>query len=485
MNATETNRIIEGDAFDVLDELPGESVHAVVTDPPYALGDGFMSRDWDSFSDSHEYQAWTQRWATKALQVLKPGGHLLAFGGNTRHHRLFAGVEDAGFTVRDTVTFHFGSGFPKALDVSKSIDKRQRSRFVGQLDVEHLERAGIPNAQATYHDWTEGGHAPSGKWWGTLTDWIENSEAVEREVIETVQEAKNSDKFSGVYTDDYHGREYDVTAPATDEAKQWSGWKTHLKPASEFVVLARKPLSESTVAENVLRHGCGALNIGATRIETGGRPKRERDDTNGRIEKYGEYAIGGSNYATGTTTEGRYPANLVLSHAPGCDEQCVSDCPVRMLDEQSGSVGGTTGTEQISEGAIGWGPNRESIPEGGYGDEGGASRFYYTSKASPSEREINGYRVKHPTVKPVDLMEWLVKLVTADEQTVLDPFAGTGTTCLAARNTGREFVGIERQAKWVSVAQARCGLTPDDPSVLRGEGEVGLEAFAATDGGEP
>jgi len=331
-----TNTVICDDAFDVLDSLPSNSVHAVITDPPYGLS--FMGKSWDDF-EPREYQEWCRRWAAKALRVLKPGGHLLAFSGNRTHHRLFTGVEDAGFEVRDTVTWHYGSGFPRSLNLDQS---------------------------------------------------------------------------------------------------GWEGWGTSLKPSTEFVVLARNPLSEDTIAENVMEHGTGAINIDACRIGDG-------------------------------VDQGRHPANLVL------DETAAEQ-----LDEQSGELSSSpTGFDaaySIDGSHDGYQSDAHEdyvvMESMQYDDEGGASRFFYTSKASRSERTMDG-RIDnpHPTVKPVDLMEWLVQLTTAEEQIVLDPFCGSGTTLVAAKNVGRKFVGIELNPEYADVARVRAGLKAADAELVTDGGQ--------------
>ena len=422
----DTNIIHTGDCFDVLTELPDESVHAVVSDPPYGLN--FMpnvTNGWDDF-EPKEYQEWCEKWARECLRVLKPGGHMLAFSGNRTHHRLFTGVEDAGFEIRDTLTWHYGSGFPKAADVSKVIDKRADAEreVVGEdpHSANRTDREGV--ALNSAED-------------GSLTD---------------------------------EGKRY-VTAPATDAARKWDGWKTGLKPATEFVVMARKPFSGATV-DSVLENGTGALNIDACRVEGGERPERTVVDENtGSFDKYGDYE-NETTRATGTTSEGRYPANVVF------DETAADALDAR--NESTVSSGGRSRVKGTSGfGKLSGDENHNEPGDPGFGDEGGPSRYFYTSKASRSERTNDGaIENDHPTVKPRDLMEWLIKLVTREGQIVLDPFAGSGTTCMAAKGLGREFVGIERQAKYADVARVRCGLTPDDPSVVRGDdAQRGLEAF--------
>jgi site-specific DNA-methyltransferase (adenine-specific) len=386
-----------------------------------------MGRDWDSF-DPKEYQEWCEEWAALALDALKPGGHLLAFSGNRTHHRLFSGVQDAGFELRDTVTWHYGSGFPKALDVSKAIDKTE--------DAEREDLGPNPNAVGRKYNKTGGDY-------------------------------NNGHKESRAESDR-------ITAPATDAAVRWDGFKTALKPATEFVCVARAPF-DGTVAENIQRHGTGALNIDATRVgtETRENPPTSHDDNC--------YDDAGDRPTERVT--GRYPSNVVFGEQPAAQ-----------LDRDVGELGGGEKERQedmnnnkcdtnVHSGYKGRNKSMyvDDDYDGGmrsYGDTGGPSRYFYTSKASRAERTHDGkIDNDHPTVKPVDLMEWLVKLVTAENQIICDPFAGSGTTLLAAKNKNRRFIGIEQNESHVSLAQARVGLTPDDPSVCRESGVCGLEDF--------
>ncbi|UXF50481.1 hypothetical protein 7908G3F9_2 [Haloquadratum phage sp.] len=410
-----TNQIYTGDCFEQLPALDENSVHAIVTDPPYGLA--FMGRSWDDF-EPKEYQEWCEKWATECLRVLKSGGHLLAFSGNRTHHRLMSGIEDAGYEIRDTITWHYGSGFPKALDVSKSIDKQANA---------------------------------------------------DREVIGYTEDTFSGDherhaKDKGEYPDRPITPE-----PATEQAKHWDGFKSALKPATEFVCVARSPLAEDTIAENVVAHDTGALNIDACRIETDGeRPNRSY---------YGDRGLGqltddeydGGGHKDGTTTEGRYPSNVVF------DAQQAD-----VLDDNVGELdAGAHPSERNTSGYSGGLKQGDTGQKRTETESGGPSRYFYTSKASKAERTLDGkIDNAHPTVKPIDLMEWLVQLATAKEQIVLDPFAGSGTTCKAAKNKSRQFIGIEKQAKWADVARVRSGLPPDDHSHIRSDDEQhGLEQF--------
>jgi site-specific DNA-methyltransferase (adenine-specific) len=427
MSDIETNIIHTGDCLDVLDELPTESVHACVTDPPYGLA--FMGRDWDDFEPT-EYQQFCENWASEVKRVLKPGGHLLAFSGNRTHHRLFTGVEDAGYEIRDTLTWHYGSGFPKASDISKTIDKRADA---------------------------------------------------EREVVAEREKLQSFDSDMNRTYGDAPNREgvQEITEPATDAAKQWDGWKTGLKPATEYVVVARKPFSGATV-DCVLEHGTGALNIDGTRIETsenlnGGSNKRDEARVLG--ERHNPTAFQDDDYNYEQSEEGRYPSNVVFGAAEA-----------ERLDREVGDTGEGYYPEERTSNEIygnGEGTDIETGYNGETTDSGGPSRYFYTSKASKAERTLGG-RIDnaHPTVKPADLMEWLVTMVSADQQIVVDPFAGSGTTLRAAKDLDRQFVGIERDPEWADVARVRTGLTPDDPATVRGDDDQqGLEAF--TDGGQP
>ena len=321
------------------------------------------------------------------------------------------------------MTWHYGSGFPKALDVGKAIDKQA---------------------------------------------------GAEREVI---GEREADDVTSGNYgqTDSIDGEKqgetttYEYTAPATDAAKEWDGFKTALKPATEYVVVARKPLGMDTVAENVREWGTGALNIGECRIETG--DELEYTVTNQR----GDH-VGGDNsrQSEPRTPEGRYPSNVVF------DQHTAQELDQDIGETSSGGGHSRNGDQSASTRYDDNGSTDFAAEPGQRrGDSGGPSRYFYTSKATKSERTLNG-RIEnpHPTVKPTDLMEWLVKLVTKENQIVLDPFTGSGTTGIACKNTGRDFVGIERDAEYADVARVRCGLTPRDPSVVRGDdGQAGLGVF--------
>jgi len=427
------NSIQTGDLFDVVPQLPDESIHAVVTDPPYGLA--FMGRDWDDF-EPREYQDWCMEWAQEVKRVLKPGGHLLAFSGNRTHHRLFTGVEDAGFEIRDTLTWHYGSGFPKASDVSKTIDKR----------------ADAEREQTDEKKWPDR---------GTHISTDGSNEGYKR---------PSHDK-----SDMYESK------PATEQAKKWDGWKTGLKPSTEYVVMARKPFDGATV-DCVLEHGTGALNIKETRIDA--NPNEDgvsRARKTGKDDTVGDFGFhdGEQKKVEPAGEKGRYPSNVVFDEREA--ERLDRKNGVRDDGDYQPRSGNRTETQFDPE--DGWNdhdmdPSDANAPDS-YGGKGGPSRYFYTSKASKSERTEDGsIDNSHPTVKPQDLMEWLIKMVSREGQIVLDPFTGSGTTCKAAKSLNRQFVGIEKQSKWADVARVRCNLTPDDPSIVRDDSaQEGLEAY--------
>ena len=371
-----------GGVMDVLGELADESVHAVVTDPPYELG--FMGKVWDSTGIAYDVEVWREH-----LRILKPGGHLLAFGGSRTYHRLACAVEDVGFEIRDMIEWVYGSGFPKSLDVGKALDKA-----VG------VERE-------TWLEERNGGGTMPGQ------------------------------AYEGGFSQPNRLRV--ASGPATDAAKQWDGWGTGLKPAHEPVVVARKPF-EGTVAENVLRHGTGALNVGACRVGTDGRPHRVKTADKGK-EAATVFPGRGSGWCVGTTAQGRFPANLIHD---GSDEVLALFPHVKSPKQYEKT--------QAAWRVPGYGHRDSRHQSQEYGDTGSAARFFYVAKASKAER---GEGNSHPTVKPLALMKYLCKLVTPPGGTIFDGFAGSGTTLLAARELGFHAIGCDNDEASCRIAASR------------------------------
>lgn len=397
-----------GDCLDVLRELPDASVDAVVTDPPYGIA--FMGKAWDQPGEfgskrastglnhrrGHKdaaleagkydlsphamanFQRWSEAWAAECLRILKPGGHLVAFGGSRTWHRLTSGIEDAGFEIRDSLAWIYGSGFPKSLDVSKAIDKAAGVTF----DAAPATGVGFMR--------------PDGRDGYNVT--------------------KNRLTRSGEQTSD---------------AATWQGWGTALKPAFEPIAVARKPLA-GTVAANVLEHGTGALNIDACRIQFASAADLAESVEKNRHADFGSGPRNNQIYGTDNRdvgnydgSKGRWPANLVLDESQA---------------------------DELGE----------------------AARFFYTPKAGNDERvRLDG--IAHPTVKPLDLMRWLVRLVTPPQGLVLEPFAGSGTTVEACLLEGFDCIAIEREADYLPLIVQRLNRRHDPvAAVLAASDDAGL-----------
>lgn len=434
-----------GDALDILATLPAESCDAMLTDPPYGLG--FMGRRWDHAVPS------ALVWA-ETLRVLRPGAYALVFGGTRTWHRLAVALEDAGFELRDTLMWLYGSGFPKSHDVSKAIDKAvgAEGKWVQE---DHPGRPGARRAGGSNIGQTN--HATEG----------------------------NPDGLRHVYRS------------SSADAQRWNGYGTALKPAWEPVLLVRKP-PVGPIARNVIEHGVGALNIDGTRIafqgasdeaESKGKNRHGQFGTrHGGNTVYGDY---GDDVRDDYDPPGRWPANVVLD--PAAAEQ---------LDASSGvTTSGAAGAKGASGFAAGY-DGEYSVP---YGDTGGASRFYYVAKAGRAERDAGldhlepfadphkgdgvhrlcagcgasivhahectcdesvwvqpARRNHHPTVKPLDLNRYLAKLLlppprpAGPARTILVPFAGSGSEMIGALTAGWDHaVGIEKEPEYVTLAEAR------------------------------
>lgn len=368
-----------GDCLEIMRDIPDGSIDAIVTDPPYGLSDhrtsdvfsclsswlagqeylpnkkGFMGRTWDSWVPGPE--VWRE-----VFRVLKPGGHVVAFAGSRTHDLMSMALRLAGFECRDTVLWVYGSGFPKSLDVSKAIDK---------------------------------------------------AAGAEREVIgvdERIARRQPRKGYSPVLDKQstFNGANANITAPATDAARQWQGWGTALKPAFEPALLFRKPL-DGTVAQNVLAHGTGALNIDGCRIGNEERTYSPKGTSvSAAMIRVPEHRAGKA--GDEVTVHGRFPSNVIHDGSP------------EVLAVFPGAAGGS------------------------------AARFFYCAKASKTDRGTDN---SHPTVKPTELMRYLVRLVTPLGGTVLDPFMGSGSTGKAAVLEGFHFLGIEQDPSYFKIATER------------------------------
>lgn len=417
----------QGCCLEIMKTLPDNSVDSIVTDPPYGIS--FMSKKWD-------YEVPKKEVFQEMLRVLKPGGHMLCACGTRTQHRMAVNIEDAGFEIRDVVTWLYGSGFPKSHNISKAIDKL----------------AGAEREVTGY------------------------------KVSPYTSTARNETNSMGKHKVDVNESGYEkhpITTPATPEAKQWDGFGTALKPACEFFTLARKPLSEKTVAKNVLKHGTGGINIDGCRIES----PDARIDSIQKSSKSRAMDVGGSQRNViqpeqlTYNPQGRFPANLIL------DEEAAM-----VLDEQSG-VSKSTNNQRNNKPSANLAMSGKNLghTSHGHNDKGGASRFFYVAKASKRERneglenlpnvkehghyaqdkwsrenmgntpDIKRDPIKnnHPTVKPIKLMQYLCKLITPPNGTVLDPFMGSGSTGVAARNLNFKFIGIELDEGYFEIAKNR------------------------------
>jgi len=443
--------IVVGDCLDTLRHMPDASVDAVVTDPPYGLGRepdprevlrawldgeayqpggrGFMGKAWDAFVPSPLV------WA-ECHRVLKPGGHLLAFAGSRTYDWIALGVRLAGFEVRDQLLWLYGSGFPKSHDVSKAIDRAAGAE---------REVLGVsPNWRETKRDRARFGS------------------------MEVRGEGAGK-----------------ITAPATEAAQRWDGWGTALKPAHEPIVMARKPLI-GTVAHNVTTHGTGAINVDACRV--GFSCATDESESKGK-NRHGDFgsapprrvSFGADNRtARNYDPPGRWPANIMHDGSP----EVLAGFPVSSSTGGQASLGAFRGGDVYGKGV-----DLRERRDPGYGDTGTAARFFYHAKASRAERERglthrepetvgdgravaadNAYQRGatqrlniHPTVKPVSVMRWLVRLVTPPGGTVLDPYAGSGTTGIAATLEGFDFVGCELSHEYADLARGRIAHARANP----------------------
>ena len=361
-------KLYQGDNMESLRKLPDNSIDSVVTDPPYGLS--FMGKKWDYDVPSVEF--WKE-----VYRVLKPGGHILSFGGTRTYHRMVVNLEDGGFEIRDQVMWLYGSGFPKSHNIGKAVDKIEGNEreVVGERKAEVFDNP-ILKKQGSMMG------SPEGRIMGDI--------------------------------------------PITKGHSKYEGWGTALKPANEPICVARKPISEKTIAKNVIKWGTGGINIDGCRVgtDTITTTINKGPGNNGIYGKYKGIDVENIN-------EGRFPANIIFDEEAG-----------QMLDEMSL----------------------------------GSSRFFYCAKVSKAERNmgldlLEGREVIrqglagehnnpihkniHTTVKPITLMSYLIKLVTPVNGIILDPFMGSGSTGIAAQLNGFRFCGMEMDTEYFKIAEAR------------------------------
>jgi len=423
----EFNKVYNMDCLEGLKLLDDNSVDAIITDPPYELG--FMGKKWDSTGIAYNVDLWRE-----CLRVLKPGGHLLAFGGTRTYHRMAVAIEDAGFEVRDMLEWIYASGFPKSLNVGKAVDKI--APRLGQFDefakhlTEQIKESGKTQKEIAslfpsktggltgcVWNWANGANVPTVAQWNILKpllnlsdDFFPLIERIERE-REVIGKMKLPDghSFAGERYTDKNGS---TLKNITKGNSEWEGFGTALKPAHEPIIMARKPLSEKTIVENVLKHGTGAIDIDGCRIPTSETLKEQKVKGSNGGEAYGDYNLD----AIYTPSEqGRFPANII----------CTDDALNTGKDES----------------------RYFSIDV--WAEKHGLLQF---PKASKKDR---GEGNNHPTVKPVHLMSWLVRLVTPKNGLILDPFTGSGTTGVACKKLNRQFVGIEMNKEYCDIANKR------------------------------
>lgn len=444
-------KLYQGNMLDMLEAIQPNSIDSIITDPPYGLTSitkrfgsensapnvygkdgsfarltkGFMGKAWDGSGIEYNVEAWR-----KCYQVLKHGGYLLAFGGTRTFHRIACAIEDAGFEIRDTIMWLYGSGFPKSMNIGLAIDKKNgvESEIIGEADFLDIRSSNYENNDGT-------------------------------RIIVQQKQAQN----------------------------EWDGWGTALKPAYEPVIVARKPCEGSCV-DNVMRYGTGAINIDECRVGDEVHSVNVNDFTNQHGNKFGN----GEPIAKMGEKEvrGRYPSNVILTYdETDFDEVCGG------MPDNKGEIGragrASAGDYNASSYKVG------VVTDYGIKDGGSAARYFYCAKASkrdrdegldafveqrttdgslrcneefaPNIRAVSSlHRNTHPTVKPTDLMQYLVRLVTPKGGTILDPFNGSGSTGKAAmyensdRNAGYKYIGIELTAEYLPIADARIRYAAGD-----------------------
>lgn len=485
-------KLYQGNMLDMLNVIETNIVDSIVTDPPYELN--FMGKGWDNSGIAFQPDTWK-----KCYETLKPGGYLLAFGGSRTFHRIACAIEDAGFEIRDTIMWLYGSGFPKSMDISKQIDKKGGNDYSKQFAIDLKKARESRNLTMKYCDdkycngstnwsWYEGRkdgcRVPD---YQTYLEIIKEFPELQkyRELIKEAEREVIGKKESGCFNSQEKDRytigsskslEVDITIPNTDLAKQWQGWGSALKPSYEPIIVARKPFKGSLV-DNVIEYGVGGINIDECRVKSNGEKLTRNLYNNPSWKNCSKAGQGSINDVADKL--GRFPANTILTYDEAdFDEVCGGFPYTKVGSGIKNPKGGAKSTFRSS-----------TQNEGHYslGSEGSASRYFYCAKASKKDRDegldnqeeikVNDgrntpidnpfqrgetpRRNSHPTVKPTELMQYLVRLVTPNGGTVLDPFNGSGSTGKAVmyenkeRNKNYKYIGIELTEEYLPIAKAR------------------------------
>ena len=455
-SSDENYKLYYGNMLDLSEVIEPNSVDAIVTDPPYELN--FMNKGWDNSGIAFQKETWK-----KCYDALKSGGHMLVFGGSRTFHRIACAIEDAGFEIRDTIMWIYGSGFPKSMNIGLAIDKRNGVESkIGGVKQGHEDFVGRKtNGHMNFEDGMKGFDRP----------WMHDEEKRES----------------------YHYQKI----PTSDLAKQWEGWGTQLKPSYEPIIIARKPC-EGSIVDNVMKYGVGGINIDECRIETSDMNMRGGATSNGNL---------GWKPSTKEYNDGRFPANTILTYDDSDFDEVCGGFPNTKSSGGSGDKS-INGNFKNVYGDYKGGVKPSHL--GGLGDEGSASRYFYCAKASKRDRDegcelledkylamsnqakaelkrenfsfqgnkespLNSFnKVQvgkniHPTVKPTSLMQYLVRLVTPKGGTVLDPFNGSGSTgkaCMyenADRKADYKYIGIELTEEYLPIAKARIEFAEKNP----------------------
>lgn len=545
----ENYKLYHGNMLDMLDVIEPSTIDSIVTDPPYGLtsitkrfgkegsapassknndgsfarlSKGFMGKEWDGSGIEYNIDTWE-----KCYEVLKPGGYLLAFGGSRTFHRIACAIEDAGFEIRDTIMWIYGSGFPKSMDISKQIDKKGGNDYSKQFAIDLKQARESRNLTMKYCDdkycggptnwsWYEGRkdgcRVPDYQTYLKIIKEFPELEKYKELIKEAEREVIGTKKGVGCFNNDEHytvggtkANDIDITIPSTDLAKQWQGWGTALKPSFEPIIVARKPFKGSLV-DNVVKNGVGGINIDECRVKHNEPLKTTKRKG---IQNYGDFNWNydtTKNHIASADPKGRFPANIILTYDETDFDEVCGGFPYTKTGSRKAQP-----QKEGSWNAVGI---KFKMTYACEGSEGSASRYFYCAKASKRDRdegldefetksheEINNRKEgsagatrqygggtnpflsvscprknTHPTVKPTSLMQYLVRLVTPNGGTVLDPFNGSGSTGKAVmyenhdRNKDYKYIGIELTEEYLPIAKARieyvCNLKEEKQTTI-------------------